>query len=313
MDLPVIHLPDHLVPPHRFLANGHFEMGVYDSDGRVAPSSLLHRSYAPGARRCLSTPQAPSGHPTLSLPRAIYGGMMSDHYGHFLTESLSRLWYAEVDRDSPILLTLPRRFQTPFLLSWQRAVFDLLGLAQRIVPLTQIARVGDLAVPAPGYEIRYTFAARHARFLARVPWQPVPGRKLWLSRALLGGAVNPMLEAIDTLLAQQGWDVIHPETLTLPQQLAALASAQRIAGEEGSALHTLVFLKDCEGLRLDMMVRDPDLFPDRTNANQHTICAAKGIVLHSHAVPGERVLSRKGAHVDKVYAPAGVYVECLGG
>lgn len=306
-------LTDQRIAPHRFLGNGRWEMGVYGADGRVEPRSLLHRSYARGNRFCLGVAAPPGGQPGRDIPAAIYGGMLVDHFGHFLTESLARLWYAAVAPDLPILLTLPQRLTTPRLEPWQAEVFDLLGLGGRVIPLTTLVGVTRAHVPDPGYEIQFTFAEEQARFLARVPWRPEGGRKLWLSRAGLGGPNRAAQAAIDAALRRDGWQVVHPETLSLRAQLALYAGAGRLASEEGSALHAVMFLSGCEGMRLDMLVRDPRQGPAQVNANQSTICARRGIDLRRHWVPGEMVRQREGAHVDKVYAPPETYVACLRG
>lgn len=311
MALTCTHLPDQRIPPHRFLGNGRWETGVYGPDGSVEPRSMLHRSYARGNRFCLGVAAPPKGRPDLVLPRAIYGGMLVDHFGHFLTESLARLWYAAVEPDLPILLTLPQRLTLPRVEPWQAEVLDLLEIRERVIPLTRLTQVATACVPDPGYEIQYTFAEEQARFLGRIPWRPRAGRKLWLSRAGLGGPNQAAQAAIDAALRSDGWEVVHPEKLGLRQQLALYAQAGRLAGEEGSALHAVMFLTGCEGMRLDMLVRDPRQGPAQVNANQTTICTRRGIDLRRHWVPGEVVTQREGAHVDKVHAPPETYVACL--
>lgn len=147
MALTATPLTDQRVAPHRFLGQGRWEMGVYGADGRVFGPSLLHRSYARGNRFCLGVEAAPEGTPALHLRRAIYGGMLVDHFGHFLTESLARLWYAAQEPEVPILLTLPRRVTRPRLEPWQAEALDLLGLRERVIPLTQLARIDAILVP----------------------------------------------------------------------------------------------------------------------------------------------------------------------
>lgn len=315
MSLSVSHRPDQHIGPHRFLGNGRWEMGCYDPAGQVAPESLLHRAYRPGGRFCLGVAAPPAGRPEQVLNRALYGGMIFDHFGHFVTESLARLWPAAEDPELPLILTQPQRMQVPRLAPWQDEILALLGLGGRIVMPRGPLKVRDCLIPEPGYEIQFTCAPEQARFLARVPWRPERGRKLWLSRAGLegrgGNDGGRAQEAIDSALQRAGWSVIRPETLPLPAQLAEYARAERIAGEEGSALHGVLFLKDCVGLRMDMMIRDPEQPLDRVNANQSTICAAKGIILNRHRIAGEALIRREGAHVQKTYAEPAAYVAAL--
>lgn len=251
MSLILTRRADQQIAPHRFLGAGRWEMGCHDRAGAVAPESLLHRAYRPGQRFCLGVAAAPAGPVQLHLPRALYGGMLVDHFGHFVTETLARLWPAETEPDLPLILTLPQRIREPRLERWQAEILELLGLRDRVLPLTRPVQVQDCLIPEPGYEIQFAFAPEHARFLGRVAWQPRRGCWLWLSRAGLAGrgGDGPGQSAIDSAMSRAGWQVVHPETLSVNAQLAAYAQAERIAGEEGSALI------DSQAERLSIMVR----------------------------------------------------------
>ena len=286
-------------------------MGTQAEDGGDDVETMLHRRYKPELQHRHGRSDPDPTQPKLDLDEAIYGGPLFNQYGHFVLESLARLWISSDLPKIPILMSANRRLKDKNLTSWQRDILTLLNIADRIRITSQPIHVGRLHVPRPGYEIQYSFARHHDRFLARVPWNPVAGRKLWVSR---GGhdtqSAHGRVE-VEAALSDAGWTIFHPEAHSVQRQLDVYARSERIAGEQGSALHSLVFLKDCAGLRFDMFERDPDRSGHGVNANQATICARKGIDMRSHAIAEEIVLDRKGPHVLKKYAAPERYLERL--
>ena len=85
------------------------------------------------------------------------------------------------------------------------------------------------------------------------------------------------MPAVENRLADLGWTIVHPQELSIPEQMAQIASAERIAGEQGSALHGIVLLDRPKDLRVDFFVRDPSREDGLYNRNYDTIAAGKGI------------------------------------
>ena len=128
---------------------------------------------------------------------------------------------------------------------------------------------------------------------------PVPGRKLWLSRSRLDPLQNKSMPAVENHLADLGWTIVHPQELPVREQMAQLASAERIAGEQGSALHGVVLLDRPKDLRIDFFIRDPSREDGLYNRNYDTIAAGKGIRQKAIRIESEIVQSRKGKNVQK--------------
>ena len=114
-----------------------------------------------------------------------------------------------------------------------------------------------LHVPDIGYRYDDRFHPEHAAFLGRYegPAQ-VPGHRLWLSRSKTGAtSATSTLQPTERRLAYAGWTVAHPETLSMRQQLDHLARAEIVAGEEGSAFHSLILLKNVASKRFHIFRR----------------------------------------------------------
>jgi capsular polysaccharide biosynthesis protein len=245
------------------------------------------------------------------MDHAIYGGPLLPAYGHFLLESLARLWAAPSFPHSPIVWTVNSAQPGDHILPWMRESLDLLGLNNTVRLIREPTLIERLIVPAPGFEIQYRFGRHHSKFLARLEWTPVRNRKLWLSRSGVDQEFGHGRTMLETALVANGWTVIRPENMSLAEQLSEFATAERIAGEQGSALHGLIFLRPAPGLRLDVFARDPDLKGHLINANQATISARRRIDYRFHAIHAETIIERKGSRVSKHHAPPDAYMNRL--
>ncbi len=200
----------------------------------------------------------------------VFAGQLWDHFGHFLLESLARAW-AFAALPGPILWQ--RNAAHARLSGWQQDIFDRLGLGgreHRVVD--RPVRIARLAVPEPGLVTRRFLHPMQEAILAAHPYRPPePGRRVWLSRSGLSAkrAHIDGVDAIEAALADEGWTILRPETLSIADQLQALEAAEVIAGFEGSAFHGLLLGRDVRA-RIVIFSRGPAI-----NPNYHMIAHAK--------------------------------------
>lgn len=180
----------------------------------------------------------------------LFGGTWFNHFGHFLTETVTTLWpRPEVDG----ILFVPFWFGRD-VLPWQRELLDLAG---RTEPLDIVGReqvqVERLLVPdrpvVPNGHVRPE-AVEVWRSIARASG-PSGARRVFLSRTLHNRSVPEGSRAarrvasneaeLDELMAGLGYAVVHPERLSVREQVAAVSGAHVLAGVGGSALHLSVF------------------------------------------------------------------------
>lgn len=303
-----------IVPFTRFRrANGRpaVRMGVFDRRDRVVPASLLTRSFGKVGFAAEFTPATRAA--ARADPReVVFGGRLSRHFGHFLLESLAKAWYARQHPELPIAWAVSADRDTGAYSPWQASVLEVLGITNEPVFVERPTRFAGVVVPDSGYRIKDFFAPEHAAFMAAFPGRPRdPRRRVWLSRSRVDPGVlhAPRLEAE---LAASGWRVVHPETLSLVEQLELLASAGRVAGDEGSAFHLLALLADVEGLRVDIFCRHPDRTVEQQNANYQTIAEARSIDQHMHVMPEEALIASKSTKVTKLATTLAGYRQVLG-
>lgn len=232
--------------------SGSHNGGAYDRDRKPIPLAI-HQ----GASLRHEPDAVLEGEVGLHLAGTyLFGGWYREHFGHFLVESLGRLWAypdraaeiqgivyidmdgAHFDKGSGAERPLP--FFVPQLL-------EVLGIDKPVLVLGEATAFETLLIPrqidAPRTEARdiglasfmdfCASARRHPKVLAA----PI-SRRIYVSRsALRDDRAKIVLEtAIEEGLAAEGYDIIHPETLSIPEQIALYAGAEKMVFAEGSAI-----------------------------------------------------------------------------
>ncbi|MEL6452936.1 MAG: glycosyltransferase 61 family protein [Pseudomonadota bacterium] len=193
-----------------------------------------------------------SGVPTAEAPvhrlrgTYLYAGVSHDHFGHFLLESLPRIWaLGQLDRP-PDGLVLPARagkeMGPPLPKRLARLVQRLCGdLPVHVLP--EATQVDRLILPSPGFGhgpwLRGT-PAFHTHVQAQLQDLAVDGHaRLYLSRSRLkqpDKAVDQEAE-IEAMMEAAGYFVFQPERFHLDIQLGVMRAARQIVGADGSAFH----------------------------------------------------------------------------
>jgi hypothetical protein len=272
-------------------------LGVFSADGRIVRSTVEDRRN--GSHLYQPADPARSAQPVETAdPEAFYAGVFFHHYGHFLLESLARLWSASAHPGVPIVwVGVDSWTKEPTWREWQREILALLGVTNPARVLTRPERFEVLHVPDVGWRYADWCHPDHVRFLAAYDGPPQDDRtKLWLSRrnALNGvGLVNSAI--VERRLEADGWRVVSPERLSIREQLDALAEAGVVAGEEGSAFHSLLLLRELSGKRFHVFRRH-----SREHLSFHTIGRARGVNQTFHTCRNDAVISAVGRAVTRM-------------
>lgn len=212
-----------------------YSFGALDRDG-AAISAFAHP---------WCTPRPLGIRPHRTPGRFIYGGLLMDHFGHFLLEAMARLWFIRAHPDLPVLwheidLPVPH---APWP-GWRQEVWHLLGLDRHTHHvIRRPMRFAQVAVPRPGFSPSRGLHPRQATALAVVPAEmPMPGERIWLSRSTLPAQFGRLLgeEALERRLAGRGWTVLRPEAMGVAAQANVFARAATVAGFTGSAFHAVL-------------------------------------------------------------------------
>ena len=194
--------------------------------------------------------------PPLTEEKVVFCGYLARGWGHFLIESITRLWYAlshEGDADRYVFVTGENggtAIEGNF-----RIFLELFGILDRTVLLDRPARFREVIVPERAYVSgAYTSEAYNEildKVLSALPedGSVKPGVKLFLSRAHLYDKKHFYgrkrsrergLDMLDDFFSRNGFTILYPERVDLITQLKLMRNAALIASESGSCAHNML-------------------------------------------------------------------------
>lgn len=175
------------------------------------------------------------------------------HFGHLLTESLSRVWAwpetLALDPDARVLVcaTLKR----PALLDYELAIYEAAGIPRdRVVLVDRAVRVERLICGTPMFSNPYYVDARIAatwdqvgdRLAAQAAPREWPRRVFLSRRETKRACVNG--PEVEQVFAEYGFEVLFPEDYSLGEQVRLFRAADVIAGFAGSGMFQIAFVPE---------------------------------------------------------------------
>ena len=174
-------------------------------------------------------------------------------YGHFLLEALPKLFLLGMLRDLGMRFTVPVSTRTP---GWVRDFIDLYVPQNEILSYdmtTQNVVADRFIMPSmmhTDHNFHPAFNLMITDLLSRAGVAPprranTNANRIYLSRRQVRKGWHYLAneDAVERVMAEMGFTIVHPQTMSLPEQLAMCASADVIAGEYGSALHNAMFCR----------------------------------------------------------------------
>lgn len=257
-----------IVPPMDAKGN---ECGVVDIDGVFEPLSVMDPT--PGFITAAQEAAGENRTGNVSPERVLFAGYFNMHWGHFLMDTISRLWpifnsrtASETQNISKIVYCL-HKGQRVHLGGNVSRVLELLGIKEKIefistptqyasvlVPETAVCPRGIFALDAKGVYDRIVECS-----LAEFPINGQRRRKLYLSRALFKKALTnePGIKWLEKWMVQSGYEVVYPEKTDIVELIRILHDSEEVAAVQGTLPHNMVFAP--EGCRLTIYEKTPTL------------------------------------------------------
>ena len=261
--------------------------GIYDARGRRVEAARreITRGVPPmRVRRSVRLDRlSPADVVGVAGTEMVYAGPALAHFGHFLLEVLSRLWWVGKLDPAGVRLVFheagPRGRRDAFLAKpYVGETLALLGLdAERAVFVADAPlRFPRLLVPAPVLSLgghAYTgFPTAYERLAAAAdPDGEPPSRALYFSRTRIRDDRQRIANEaeVEALMRALGVEVAYPEELPFAAQIRLVRRARLLVGCAGSALHLAAFARPATRvLCLDSW----------HNTNQLLVEHAKGLV-----------------------------------
>ena len=221
--------------------------GVFDRTGRRVDGSDVA-----GRMGVLTLPgPVPAGTRPLRRGTWLYAGVDYHHFGHGLIFGLSRLWALDhVAVDGIVFLARGAPMQTRAGCGRHiSALMNLLGIELPVVTVGLPEEVERLVVPPQGIGTDpelFPGLPAFRDFIRRRLGPPAGQRgtrDIHVSRTGLGRGKAGWLheDRLEAYLRAEGYETFHPQVHSLSEQVETYASARRLIGIDGSALHLAAF------------------------------------------------------------------------
>lgn len=234
--------------------------GVW-KDGDIAEAAIWRGA----GRMSLAVEEAPE--PVEKLEgHFLFAGMFYGHFGHFITETISRLWAANNDYDG--VLFTPKHPTLTHFKKPHREIFEIFGIKCPTLVIKQPSLVETLTIPGQGFGLGDIAAGTEEfrNFLRETVGKlPANGpEKIYISRTKYIANGGLLAEAIlEENLRRSGYVPVFPEQLSWKDQFALYRAARKIISLDTSALH------------MAGMAADPDkdiaVILRRNNAEHHSM------------------------------------------
>lgn len=194
----------------------------------------------------------------------IFSGDLNNHFGHFIQDSMSRLWYAAQNKDKNYKVAILKNAhwhwpESSLKTSYHLKFLNLIGISNdRILIIDRPTQFKRVIVPkqsiywSEGYNKDLASIVYDA---ARNRVAPKTDKRIYLSRTKFEEQEIFNEKYFEKYFSNQGFKVIYPEQLPLEEQVAYMAGADEIACTYGTLSHWTMFARN--KTRLISLLRYP--------------------------------------------------------
>ncbi len=180
----------------------------------------------------------------------MYCGHLTGHWGHFITDNLSRLWAAvdgKYEFDRIVFVRQPGENNTP--VGNILECLKMLHLDSKIDIIESPVRYKKILVPESGCIPRHHFSSDTTRVYDLIAEEAMKGAsddypdKIFMSRSKLDKAlkVEYDLKWFDRFFLSNGYAIIYPEQLDIKDTIRYIRKAQTVAAFSGTLPHNMLF------------------------------------------------------------------------
>lgn len=185
----------------------------------------------------------------------IYLGWFFLHYGHFLMESISRLWVLNFlpNNNYKFLFNTYKNGVNYFNeKGWVLELLKCFGISSEDVIFAEDKTCFErLIIPSQSMILHKSVNIPAQRFIwdtikSSVSTKEKSSEKIYLSRSKLLKDKRPLYNEVEVekVFSSHGFDIVYPESLCLADQIKLLSNAAVVAGPSGSALHNAAFMNE---------------------------------------------------------------------
>lgn len=184
----------------------------------------------------------------------VYCGLFVKHWGHFLVEVVSRLWYfLEQDNGNLKYVFVVEEKNTEKIDGNYLRFFQLLGIDDRIEIINKPVRFKTVIVPELGYSRMHYYSDQYKNIFETVAQNAVAvnpsinkADKIYFSRGHFKKAIDSEIgdDFLESYFKSNGFMILYPEELTLEEMICFIRNADVCATPSGTLPHNYLFAQD---------------------------------------------------------------------
>lgn len=186
--------------------------------------------------------------------RVLYCGFMRCEWGHFLVNSMSRLWYIIKNPDEyfdKFVFCLPSSIQ--FTLTGNfKELLTILGIIDKVEFINEATAFREVLVPDLSWSLQKHYSEEFNLVYDTVCSRILvadnrtdsnrPKRVFFTRSGLSKARLSEIgIEMLDDFFRRNGFEIIYPERLSLSDMVYILHYADLVAGASGTTVHNILF------------------------------------------------------------------------
>lgn len=207
--------------------------------------------------------------------KVVYCGYLVHHWGHFLIEGVTRLWYflendPTIDKYVFFLGENEKREITGNF----REFLELLGIWGKLEIINRPTTYREVIVPELGIHVLQSYAPKQlkvyntiAEHVVTDPSWETP-KKIYFSRSQFKKAQQFEFgfDLLDNFFSKNGYTILYPETISLSRLIHYIRHAEVVATLSGTLSHNMLFA--AQGQKLEIIERQVISDDDQSGINR---------------------------------------------
>lgn len=224
--------------------------GVVDEDGQYVSLSGIET-------RILNS--YPFESPVYRDVKAVYCGYLVNHWGHFLVEAVTRLWYV-LQKDPTIdkYVFFLNENEERIVKGNYKEFFVLLDIWDKLELVSTPTTYRELVVPQIAFHCPNFYSPKFLEIFdaiadnAGVDPSWTPYEKIYFTRSHFAkeNGYEFGLDSLDDYFRRNGFQILAPERVPLAQMIYYLRNAREIASMSGSTPHNMLFANNGQKLTI---------------------------------------------------------------
>lgn len=182
--------------------------------------------------------------------KVVYCGYLIHHWGHFLVEAVTRLWYSlenDCTVDKYVFFVEEGKERT--LKGNYKEFFELLKIWDKVEIINTPTTYREVIVPEMAFQCMKYFSPKFIDIFDAIAnnvtpdpaWEPLDKIYFTRSQFAQGSDFEFGMDSLDHFFSKNGYTVLAPETISLSQMIFYIRNASEVASISGSLPHNMLF------------------------------------------------------------------------